>query len=139
VSAEAPTYVLDSFALLAYLQNERGSAKVAAILSRAKSAQADVLLCIVNFGEAVYIIERESGLTDAQRAIAAIDQLPVTVVDAGRELTFAAAHVKAHFALSYADAFAIALAQREQATVLTGDPEFEQAQTLIAVEWLPSN
>jgi ribonuclease VapC len=139
VSANAPSYVLDSFALLAYLQNEGGSAKVAAIMSRAKSAQADVLLCIVNFGEAVYIIERESGLTDAQRAIAAVDQLPITVVDAGRELTFAAAHVKAHFAVSYADAFAIALAQREQAAVLTGDPEFEKAQNLIAVEWLPRN
>ena len=139
MSADVPAYVLDSYALLAYLQNEPSAAQVGAIISQAAKTQARILLCIVNFGEAVYIIERESGLTDAQRAIAAVDQLPIAVVEAGRELTFAAAHVKAHLALSYADAFAIALAQREQAMVLTGDPEFEKARGLIRVKWLPRN
>jgi len=53
-----------------------------------------------------------------------------------RRLTFAAAHVKAHYALAYADAFALALAQERQATLLTGDPEFQTVQHLAAIEWL---
>lgn len=47
-----------------------------------------------------------------------------------------AAHIKAHHPISYADAFAVALAVRESAIVLTGDPEFEAVKTLVEVEWL---
>ena len=52
-------------------------------------------------------------------------------------MALAAAHVKAHHAISYADAFAVALAQQMQATILTGDPEFGKIEHLVAVEWLP--
>jgi len=48
-----------------------------------------------------------------------------------------AAHLKAHHSISYADAFALALAQQEQAILLTGDPEFQQVASLAAIEWLP--
>jgi ribonuclease VapC len=136
VSDEAPAYVFDSYALLAFLQDEPGAEQVSGIIRSARQSRAEIQLCIVNYGEAVYIIEREQGLTSAQSAIAAIDQLPITVVDAGRELTFSAAHVKAQFALSYADAFAIALAQRGGAILITGDPAFKKVENLVSVEWL---
>ena len=96
-----------------------------------------VYLSVINYGELVYITEREQGAFAARRAIAAVDQLPITVVEADRRLTFAAAHVKAHHRLSYADAFAVALAQQTQATLVTGDPEFRAVEHLVAVEWLP--
>jgi predicted nucleic acid-binding protein len=47
-----------------------------------------------------------------------------------------AAHIKANHALSYADAFAVAAAIRESATILTGDPEFETVESLVKIEWL---
>jgi len=47
------------------------------------------------------------------------------------------AHIKADHALSYADAFIVALAQREGAVVLTGDLEFQAAEGIINIEWLP--
>ena len=56
---------------------------------------------------------------------------------ADRDRTFAAAHLKAHHKLSFADAFAVALAQEKSATVVTGDPEFKQGEPLIPVLWLP--
>ena len=59
------------------------------------------------------------------------------VVEADRKLALAAAHVKAHHAISYADAFAVALAQSRQATLLTGDPEFRKVENLVAIDWLP--
>ena len=49
-----------------------------------------------------------------------------------------AAHIKAGHAISYADAFAVALAQDRGATILTGDPEFKEVEHLIPIEWLPS-
>ena len=47
-----------------------------------------------------------------------------------------AAKVKAQFPLSYADAFVVATAQRSQAIVVTGDPEFRAVSHLIEVLWL---
>lgn len=137
--AEAGQYVLDSFAVLAYLEDEAGAGRVKAVLAAARQGKATVWMSIVNFGEVVYITEREQGLFAAQRAIAAMDQLPMSVVEADRTLTLSAAVVKAHHAISYADAFAVALAQSKQAAVLTGDPEFRRIEELVAVEWLSPN
>ena len=39
--------------------------------------------------------------------------------------------------MSYAGCIAAALAQQTGATVLTGDPEFQQVEALIGIEWLP--
>ncbi len=130
-------YVLDSFALLAYLENEAGATEVQAIL-KACETTAEGWLSIVNFGELVYITEREQGLQAAQRAIAIVDQLPLRVAGADRSRTFAAAHVKARRALSYADAFAVALALEVEGKVVTGDPEFAKAEDLVPVQWIGS-
>ena len=137
MSADRPRYVLDSFALLAYFGAEPGGPQVQALLRAATADQAVVYLSVINYGELVYITEREQGAFAARRAIAAVDQLPITVVEADRRLTFAAAHVKAHHRLSYADAFAVALAQQTQATLVTGDPEFRAVEHLVAIDWLP--
>lgn len=137
MSSERPRYVLDSFALLAYLAAEPGAAQVKAVMAAVRSKQAEAYLSIINYGEAIYITEREQGLPAAQRAIAAIDQLPIKVIEAERQQTFAAAHIKAHHAISYADAFATALTEGLAAILLTGDPEFRKVTDRITVEWLP--
>lgn len=129
-------YVLDSFALLAYLNGEEGHQRVAKVLGQAQEEQKRLYLSIINYGEVVYIVERARGLTQAQRTIAAVDQLPIEVIEADRRLTFAAAHVKANYPLAYADCFTIALAQDKAATVLTGDPEFRAVESLATIEWL---
>ena len=138
MAAKRSVYVLDSFALLAFFQDEPGGRRVKAILGQALKKRAEILLSVVNYGEVVYITEREQGLRVAQKLIAVIDQLPVSLVDIDRRLTLAAAHLKAQHPLSYADAFAVALAQDRQAIVLTADPEFRAVETLVAIEWLPT-
>ena len=51
----------------------------------------------------------------------------------------AAAHIKACFPISYADAFAVVTAQDHGGVLMTGDPEFKPlaAAGLVAVQWLP--
>jgi predicted nucleic acid-binding protein len=44
-----------------------------------------------------------------------------------------------HPAISYADAFAVAAAQEQQASLLTGDPEFNKVTASNAIEWLACN
>jgi len=129
-------YVLDSFALLGYLQAEPSHARVKEVIATAAEGRAELFLCVVNYGEILYQVERRRGPWAVKQTVAIIDRLPVTVVDANRSLTFAAAHIKAGHTISYADAFAVALAQAQGATVLTGDPEFKEVEHLIPLEWL---
>jgi len=89
-------------------------------------------------GEVLYIIEREKDLHVAQRTLAAVDQLPLQIVPVSRATVLAAAHVKARYRISCADAFAVATAQDYHCVLLAGDPEFRMVESdgLIAVEWL---
>jgi len=62
--------------------------------------------------------------------------LPISWIDATKERVLAAAHVKAQHAVSYADAFVVAAAVEYSATIVTGDPEFKETESLAAVLWL---
>ena len=137
MKGDLPRYVLDSFGLLAYFGGEPGESQVKTVLERAATGQIEAYLSVINLGEVSYIIEREQGASATRRALAAIDQLPIKLIEADRRMALAAAHVKAHHPISYADAFVVALAQQMQATILTDNPEFGKTEHLVAVEWLP--
>ena len=130
-------YVLDSYALLAYLAGEPGGSRVREILLECAQGHSRACLSLMNLGEVLYITEREAGLVKAQEALAAIDQLPIEILPASRDAVLAAAHVKARFRVSYADAFAVAEAQERGGVVVTGDPEFRAVVELVEVRWLP--
>ena len=132
-------YVLDSFALLAYLEGEAGMARVRSVLGGAEARRHVVYLSLINLGEVLYITERERGLVDARRTLGAIDQLPLEIVGVSRATVLAAAHLKARYPISYADAFAVVAARDHAGVVMTGDREFEPlaAAGVVAVTWLP--
>jgi ribonuclease VapC len=52
------------------------------------------------------------------------------------KFALAAAHIKAEHALSYADAFAAALAMGEKATLVTGDPELKPLEKSLPIQWI---
>ena len=134
--AGSKVIVLDTWAMLAYLDGEPAATQVRQMLRRARKKQVSVLFSLINYGECLYIVQREQGLQKAQRAAGIIDQLALRVAPADRPLVFEAAHIKARYAVSYADAFSIALAKRNGAPVATGDPEFKLVETEVAVHWL---
>ena len=132
-----PQYVLDSYAVLAWLQGEPGAAVVADLFERAKRKEALLSMSVINLGEVLYIIEREESVQAAQMALAVIDGLPLGRVDASRGLTLEAAHFKALYRMSYADCFGLALAKRQGAVLVTGDPEL-RAQKEVELLWIGS-
>ncbi len=131
-----PSIVLDSYALLAHLENEAGAGQVSATLEAARRGERRVLMSLINLGEVAYITERERGLSQAQAMLAAVQQLPIEVLPVDSQAVFAAAHLKAHHRISFADAFAAAAAQAHRGTLLTGDREFQSLQAQIAIEWI---
>lgn len=130
------SYVLDSYAVLAFLRDEPGGPKVREQLQAAAQGRARLYLCLINYGEVLYLVERRWGEPELRRVIAFLDDLPIQMVPVDRPLTLATAHIKAHYRLSYADAFAAALAQMLDATVVTGDPEFKSVEGLVRIQWL---
>ena len=129
-----PTYLLDSFALLAYLNNEPGGGRVLEVLGLAKSHKCRLVMSLINFGEVLYITERTRGLPAAQTVQALVESLPLELLGTSRDLIWDAAHIKASHVLSYADAFAVASAMLENAIILTGDPEYRAVDDLVKVE-----
>jgi predicted nucleic acid-binding protein len=131
-----PTYLLDSFALLAYLNDEPGGDRVQEMLTLAKSHKCRLVMSLINLGEVLYITERKRGLSTAQTVQALLESLPLELLEASRDLILDAAHIKALHPISYADAFAVALAIRESAIILTGDPEYQSVEDLVRIDWL---
>ena len=129
-------YVLDSFAILALINGEQGSDVVADLLNRAQTDEAKTLMSWVNVGEVAYIVERRSGVGQVYQVLGNLETTKIDFVDADRTLTLAAAHLKTQYPLSYADAFAAALAVREKAILLTGDPEFRALEKELTIQWL---
>ena len=137
MSPAKPTILFDSFALLAYLNGEAGQTTVEEILTCAQANECRVCMCLISLGEVLNLTERRRGLAKAQQVLALIDNLPIKIIEASRDLVLEAAHIQAQHAISYVDAFAAAAARREVAIVLTGDPEFAEVEDLVQVRWLP--
>ena len=130
--------VLDTWGMIAYLHSEPAAQEVRQALRRAMRGEILILFSLLNYGECMYVVERKKGLEEAQHAANLIDQLPVRVIPADRPLVFAAAHLKARYPISYADAFAAALAKQYGGRVMTGDPEFKAVEPEVAIHWLPA-
>lgn len=129
-------YVLDSYALLAYCEGQSGAQAVAELFKRALAGKAELLLCVVNWGEVYYVTLRTGGQAKADLFESVLGKYPVRVVDADLDLTRRAARIKASHKLSYADAFAAALASLHNAALVTGDREFRPLERTISLHWI---
>ncbi len=129
-------YVLDSFALLAYCEGESGARTVADIFKNALDGQAEIHLCVVNWGEMYYIALREGSEERGELYLSTVAKYPIIFVEANKEPTWQAARYKAFHKMSYADAFAAALAKLRKAELVTGDPEFKPLAAEIKIRWL---
>jgi len=131
--------VLDSYALIGYLENEPFSDQVQHILMQAKKGSLHLYFHAIHLGEIYYISLREQGRSQADLAYSRIKSLPIKLIDRiDEKLLLTAAGLKARYPISYADSFAAALAMTNNCSLLTGDPEFRslEKQGIISIEWL---
>ena len=126
--------VFNSFALLAYLNQEDGYVEVKTFLSAADTV---VLINEITLGEVYYILARGRGSEQAEYFLNTIfPSLPLHRAGNTFRDIIEAAKIKGQYALSYADCFALATAIKEKATVVTGDPEFRKVEGLVGIDWL---
>ncbi len=129
-------YVLDSYALLAYCEDEKGGKQVAEIFKKSLAHEAQVYLSVVNWGEMYYIALREGGERAAELYRMTLEKFPISILDADKEMTLQAARYKAAHRMSYADAYAAALAKLQKAELVTGDHEFKTLEKDINIRWI---
>jgi len=128
--------VLDSWAIMAYLEDEPSAERIADLISDAHDDGVPLLMSVVNAGEIWYIITRRTNAAEANRTIALLQQIGIKFVDANWLLTKIAAGYKVKGNISYADCFAAAVTKQSKATLVTGDREFKQLDDEISIVWL---
>ena len=128
--------LFDSHALLKFSQDEEGADKVEQFLLSSLNRNLKAYLSEINLGEIYYISIRRLGLESAKLYLEQLLDLPIDIVSPSSEIIRGAAEIKAQYAISYADCFAVATALKYSASIITGDPEFKKVDQIVTIEWL---
>ena len=129
-------YVFDSFAVIAFFEDEPGAERVEEALRLLFEKKARGWMSVINWGEVYCSTYREQGHNGAEDVVSQLAEYPIEVVDADQRLTQEAAVLKGRYRVAYADCFAAALAKRKKAEILTGDPEFKKFKEKLKINWI---
>jgi len=129
-------YVMDSYAMIAYFEDEPGADRVAQVLRQLIQGKAKGFMSVVNWGEVYYNTMREQGVAEAEKVIVQLDKFPIQMVEVSKDLAYEAAKLKGKYRIAYADCFAVALSLKLGASLVTGDPEFKKLKEPISFRWI---
>jgi predicted nucleic acid-binding protein len=132
-TAPSALYLLDTSALLTFIEDEPGSDRVEEVLKGAS-----ILLPWPVLMETYYITLQEKGCAEADRRYALLRQLRAEILWTMDEpILLTAARLKAEHHVSLADAVLAAFAIRNNAVLIHKDPEFDALAGLLPMEALP--
>lgn len=125
-------YVLDTSAVMAFIRDEEGAARVEEILQTSM-----VILPILVLLEVYYVTWQRHGEDEADKRYGLLKSWPVVFVKELDEPTLlTAGRLKQEHRLSLADAIIAAIALRQGATLVHKDPEYKKI-ALLEQEVLP--
>jgi predicted nucleic acid-binding protein len=136
MAKKAKAYVLDTWAVIAYLEDEPSAQQIVDLIATAHEEAIPVYMTVVNVGEVWYTIAREVSEADANGSIKELRDLRIQFIDADWDLTQEAAGFKSQNKMSYADCYAAALAKSYKADLITGDKEFKLLEDQIKIQWV---
>ena len=132
-TAPSALYLIDTSALLTFIEDEPGSDRVEEILK-----DAAILLPWPVLMEIYYITLQEKGRAEADHRYALIRQLRAEILwTIDEPILLTAARLKAEHHVSLADAVVAAFAIRNNAVLIHKDPEFDALAGLLPMEALP--
>ena len=122
---ENKTYVLDTSAILTYIEDEDGADYVENLLIEAESEKINVLVSFISLTEVFYITLQELDESIAHERIKLLKSLSIKIEESQEDIDLAAGRLKANHRISLADAFIGALAKTKNGILVHKDPEFE--------------
>ena len=133
MAKKAKAYVLDTWAVIAYLEDEPSGEQVEELIATAHEEEIPIYMTVINAGEVWYTIAREVSEEEADASIKSLRDLRIQFEVADWTLTQEAARFKSQHKMSYADCYAAALAKSKKADLVTGDKEFESVENEIKI------
>jgi predicted nucleic acid-binding protein len=128
--------VLDSWAVIAFFEDEPAGKKIADLIANAHEDRIPVFMTVVNVGEVWYITAREISEEAANNIVKELSDLRIEFVDVNWEITQEAARFKSRNRMSYADCYAAALTRSKKGVLVTGDSEFKAIDGQIDIQWV---
>ena len=132
-------FVLDSSAVLRFLDSEAGADRVGEIFELRGAQTAEIAISAVQWGEIAGKVRKRLGESGQNRALALLSRFQPTIVAATGDRAVNAAELKIDRRISYADAFALNLAMdSSQHVLVTADYDFKAVEDLARIEFLPA-
>lgn len=130
-------FILDTSALITYIENEEGNDQIESLLLQALEQQIRLLISVVSTIEVFYISLQEQGQEVALERLKLIQILPLEQVDVDSSFIQIIGELKATKYLSRADCCIAGLAKAMDAILIHKDPEFEQIENEVQQLKLP--
>ncbi len=121
-----PKYLLDTSAIMTFIEDEAGAQIVSDILNKAKNGHAEIYISFMSVMETCYKVYQEKDEQCSRKIFNYLAHLPVKRVDVNDELILRASFLKGTHYFSMADAWILATAKYLNACLVHKDPEFEE-------------
>jgi PIN domain nuclease of toxin-antitoxin system len=131
------TYVLDSSAILRYVDDEAGAARVAEIIKSHLAGRCAAVVSALHWGEVAGITCKAHGRQAMDLLLSRLSAFGLQVAAADADRAVRAALIKLKRDLPYVGAFGVELADSEEHVFVTADFDFKAASRDVAIEFLP--
>ena len=133
------TYVLDSSAILRYLDNEAGAERVAEIIKSHLAGRCAAMISAFHWGEIAGITFKAHGNAAMELVISRLSAFGLEVVAADADRAVRSSLIKLKRQIPYVDAFGVELAAEGRDRVfVTADFDFKAASREVKIEFLPA-
>ena len=129
--------ILDTSAILTYIEDEDGSDYVENLLIDAEKGIVDIYVSFISLTEVFYITLREKDEPLAVERIKLMQSLAVKIQESDEMVNIKAGKLKARNSISLADAYIAALCQIHNGILVHKDPEYEKLASEINEYILP--
>jgi predicted nucleic acid-binding protein len=127
--------VVDSWAMVAWVRGEPSAPLVRQFILDADAGGIQLVMSWINAAETFYILAKRDSPDLAEVFLTRLRSLPIRMVLPDEKGIMAAARIKAAYAVAFGDSFAIALAEAEDGSVITGDGEIRRCG-VVPVDWV---
>lgn len=132
-------YVLDSSAILRYLDDEAGAARVAEIIKSHLAGECEAAVSALHWGEVTGITCKLHGRAAMDLVLSRLSAFGLPVIAADGDRAVRASLIKLKRQIPYVDAFGIELASGSRNDVfVTADFDFKAASRDVTIEFLPA-
>ncbi|OLD81578.1 MAG: hypothetical protein AUI33_00895 [Ignavibacteria bacterium 13_1_40CM_2_61_4] len=133
---KAKSLVLDTWAIIAFYEEEPAAQQVADIFAQANEEGIPLWMSVVNAGELWYVTARKTSPVEADATIEELRSFGVQLENVDWKICRQAGVFKSKYKISYADAIAAALALQKNGHLVTGDREFKHVENDVKIVWL---